>query len=257
MAAGSGGWYGGGPGRSPSGSGGGEYPGRIGMPATGGRAGRGRSAGFGLYASDVGLAANQSLPPEVRAFLDTIGTRETPRGSYSNPDFDPGGLGGRYQFLKSTWVTWARKIGVDPGNFSPENQDNAAFKYADTLARQMTGASLVDLLKRGDIGRAIGAVRGVWNGIYNVDPDKLGHSGAIRLYQKKLHDEQNAVPPPHPHVIERTSILQLNGETLGKATERLLVKRHAFAKGAANHDGRLAFPFVDMACGKPFIGRTG
>ena len=81
--------------QKPSGSdagGAAGYPGKINMPETGGRAGRGGSAGFGLYASDVGLAANKSLPPEVRAFLDTIGTGETPRGSYSNPDYDPGGL---------------------------------------------------------------------------------------------------------------------------------------------------------------------
>ena len=55
----------GGPGRRPSGSdagGAAGYPGKINMPETGGRAGRGGSAGFGLYASDVGLAANKSLP---------------------------------------------------------------------------------------------------------------------------------------------------------------------------------------------------
>ena len=186
----------GGPGRRPSGSdagGAAGYPGKINMPETGGRAGRGGSAGFGLYASDVGLAANKSLPPEVRAFLDTIGTGETPRGSYSNPDYDPGGLGGRYQFLKSTWVTWARKIGVDPQNFTPENQDSAAYKYADTIVRQKTGKSLLELLKSGDEGvrAAIAAVSpGVWNAITNIDRDKRGHSGAIRLFNKKLHDEQ-------------------------------------------------------------------
>jgi len=186
----------GGPGRRPTGSdagGAAGYPGKINMPETGGRAGRGGSAGFGLYASDVGLAANKSLPPEVRAFLDTIGTGETPRGSYSNPDYDPGGLGGRYQFLKSTWVKWARKIGVDPQNFTPENQDSAAYKYADTIVRQKTGKSLLELLKSGDEGvrAAIAAVSpGVWNAITNIDRDKRGHSGAIRLFNKKLHDEQ-------------------------------------------------------------------
>jgi hypothetical protein len=153
------------------------------------------SAGFGLTATDVGLAHNQSLSPEARAFLDTIGTGETPHGSYSNPDFDPGGLGGRYQFLKSSWTTWARKIGVDPKDFTPDNQDAAAFKYADTIIRQKTGMGLEDLVKQGPDGvrRAIAAVSpGAWNGIGNVDRDKVGHSGAVRLFMKKLQDEQRA-----------------------------------------------------------------
>ena len=198
-AGGEGGSGAGGPGRRPSGSDAGGapgYPGKINMPETGGRSGRGGSAGFGLTASDVGLAANKSLPPEIRAFLDTIGTGETPRGSYSNPDYDPGGLGGRYQFLKSTWVKWAREIGVDPQNFTPENQDSAAYKYADTIVRQKTGKSLLELLKSGDEGvrASIAAVSpGVWNAITNSDRDKRGHSGAIRLFNKKLHDEQPSV----------------------------------------------------------------
>jgi hypothetical protein len=170
----------------------GNYDGGIDRPND--RRGKTGNAGFGLYATDVGLAHNKSLSSEARAFLDTIGTGETPSGSYSNIDNDPGGLGGRYQFLKSTWVNWARKIGVSPKDFTPDNQDAAAFKYADTL-RQKTGVGLEDILKEGPDGvrRAIAAVSpGAWNAITNIDRDKANHSGAVHLFLKKLHDEQNA-----------------------------------------------------------------
>ena len=189
----------------------GTDPGNIRLPSQGGT-GHGQ-AGFGLYATDIGLAANKSLPPDVRAFLDTIGTGETPRGSYSNPDFDPGGLGGRYQFLKSSWATEARKAGVDPSDFSALNQDKVAAFYADEVIKQKTGKSLSDLLKGGPEGvrRAISALSpGVWNGIGNVDRDKAGHSGGVALYFSKLKDELGArvaasrerPTPPHtptPH----------------------------------------------------------
>jgi hypothetical protein len=182
----------------------GGYTGPINRPSGGAR-GAG-SAGFGLYATDIGLASNKDLSPEARAFLDTLGTGETPHGSYSNSDSDPGGLGGRYQFLKSTWVSEARKAGVDPANFSPENQDKVAFFYANEVVRERTGQDLTALLKSGPDGvrRAIAALSpGVWNAITNVEPKatRSTHASAVQLYLKKLQDEQKnafpATPPPY------------------------------------------------------------
>ena len=179
-----------GPGRTSSGT----YPGKIAFPS-GGR-GRTGSAGFGLYASDVGLAANKDLNAMDRAFLDTFATGETPSGSYSNVDHDPGGLGGRYQFLRSTWVNWARRAGLDPGQFSAVNQDKAALLYASTLVKQKTGKDLDTLLGSGPDGvrQAISAISpGAWNAITNIDRDKRGHSGGIALFFDKLKKEEAAV----------------------------------------------------------------
>ena len=163
----------------------------------GGRSGYARtgSAGFGLYATDVGLAANKNLNAMDRAFLDTFATGETPSGNYANVDHDPGGLGGRYQFLKSSWITWARKSGHDPKDFSAMNQDEAALLYASTLVRQKTGKDLDTLLSSGPQGvsQAIGAISpGAWNAITNIDRDKRGHSGGVSLFFDKLKKEEAA-----------------------------------------------------------------
>jgi hypothetical protein len=170
--------------------------GQINFPAGGAR-GKG-SAGFGLWASDIGLVASKGLPPEEAAFLDTLGTGETPKGSYSNRSGDPGGLGGRYQFLLSTWNKEAVKVGVNPHDFSPENQDKVAWFYASEEVKRRTGHDLMALLKSGPEGQreAISALSpGIWNAITNIDTDKRGHSGALQLYSKKLHDEMNKVGP--------------------------------------------------------------
>jgi hypothetical protein len=159
---------------------------------SGGARGKG-DAGFGLYASDIGLVASKMDPAEA-AFLDTLGTGETPRGSYSNPSGDPGGLGGRYQFLLSTWNKEAALAGVNPKDFSPENQDKVALFYAKSVVKGKTGHDLDALLKSSEgVREAIAALSpGVWNAVTNIDPDKRGHSGAVALFMKKLKEEQDA-----------------------------------------------------------------
>jgi hypothetical protein len=163
----------------------------------------------------VGLAASKGLAAEDRAFLDTFATGETPSGSYSNVDHDPGGLGGRYQFLRSSWVTWARKAGLDPGNFSPENQDKAALLYAKTLVRQKTGQDLETLLKTpSGVRQAIAAISpGAWNAITNIDRDKSGHSGAVKLFFDKLRKEQGvdggSTPKP-PECLSGDNLIDMN-----------------------------------------------
>ena len=182
-----------GAGAGPGRTAGGTYSGDIKFPSD--RRGRTGSAAFGLYASDVGLAVNKNLSAQERAFLDTFATGETPSGSYSNVDHDPGGLGGRYQFLKSTWVNWARRAGLDPGQFSPENQDKVALLYASPLVKDKTGKDLNTLLSSGPAGvrQAIAAISpGAWNAITNIDRDKRGHSGAVALFMDKLKKEQAA-----------------------------------------------------------------
>ena len=201
--------------------------GQINYPA-GGPRGKG-SAGFGLFASDIGLVASKGLPPEEAAFLDTLGTGETPRGSYSNRSGDPGGLGGRYQFLLSTWNKEASKAGVDPKDFSPENQDKVAWFYASEEVKRRTGQDLMSLLKSGPEGtrKAISALSpGIWNAITNIDPDKSGHSNAIKLFQKKLQDEQNAIKARQAAPSDKQSNLIMNDMSNFQRDKKLAMTIH-------------------------------
>lgn len=127
----------------------------------------------------VTQAVNSSLSPAQRALLDTIAGTESPDYNtiYGGKKFDsyaahpgvavPIGSGpnagktssaaGRYQFLGSTWNNQAQKLGLK--DFSPENQDLAAWDLAATTYAQKTGrdlnADLNDPNARGGIGQAL------------------------------------------------------------------------------------------------------
>lgn len=72
---------------------------------------------------------------------------------------------GRYQFVISTWKQAAKLAGIDPSDFSPENQDRAAIALAkDTYQRKYPNRDLVaDLQDPKLVAQAIQGSTGPWS----------------------------------------------------------------------------------------------
>jgi muramidase (phage lysozyme) len=117
---------------------------------------------------------NTAIPAEGRALLDHIAVGES-AGKYnvryggagdktfagfadhpriaeaitSGPDVGKNSTAaGRYQFIGSTWDMQAKKLGLK--DFSPANQDAAAWDLAQTEYKNKTGQDLLSVLKSGN-----------------------------------------------------------------------------------------------------------
>ena len=116
------------------------------------------------------------LPPQAQALLMAIGGTEGGRTNPYNVMYSPGArryfsdfsrhpnmpatiasgpnrgkqssAAGRYQFLKGTWDSIARDHGLT--DFSPANQDRAAFELARDTYRRRTGRDIMESLSSGD-----------------------------------------------------------------------------------------------------------
>jgi muramidase (phage lysozyme) len=135
-------------------------------------------------------AVNAAIPVEGRALLDHIAGTES-NGRYdvrysgatfqgygdhprvaepitSGPDVGKtSSAAGRYQFIAPTWDQQAKKLGLK--DFSPANQDTAAWDLAQTEYKSKTGADLLTVLKSGDQA-AIAAVPGYLSGQWSSLP---------------------------------------------------------------------------------------
>lgn len=136
-----------------------------------------------------GGAVNTSLPPEARGLLDTIAKNES-AGRYnvryggatdktfqdftdhpriaepitSGPDVGKtSSAAGRYQFIGSTWDQQAKKLGLK--DFSPANQDAAAWDLAQTEYKAKTGKDLLTVLKSGDTSDVLPSLSGQWSSL--------------------------------------------------------------------------------------------
>jgi muramidase (phage lysozyme) len=131
---------------------------------------------------------NQSVPPEGRALLDKIASTES-AGRYnvryggkgdqtfqgygdhpriaepitSGPDVGKtSSAAGRYQFIGSTWDAQAKKLGLK--DFSPANQDAAAWDLAQTEYKTKTGKDLSQALRNGD-SDVLPSLSGQWSSL--------------------------------------------------------------------------------------------
>lgn len=132
---------------------------------------------------------NQEIPPEGQTLLKTIGAGES--GNRYNVRYGPNGgiafngygdhprtaepitsgpdagktstAAGYYQFLAPTWDAEKQKLGLT--DFSPANQDAAAWDLAQTTYKDKTGKDLLTTLKSGDTADVLPSLSSQWSSL--------------------------------------------------------------------------------------------
>lgn len=88
---------------------------------------------------------------------------------------------GKYQFLGSTWDDQAGRLGLT--DFSPANQDAAAWNLASETYKAKTGRELLADLEAGDTSRVASALKDQWTslpgGIEQSASSKFGKGKAL------------------------------------------------------------------------------
>ena len=147
-------------------------------------------------------SSKSGLPIESQAFLDAIASAEGTGGDYGiivggtrftdyaeHPNIvglktkaGPSTAAGKYQITKQTWDDLKKKY-PDLTDFSPENQDKAAFYLAsDRYKINTKGRDLMTDLANGNTSYLREALQKTWTGII-VDKDfeaKIGRNAASR-----------------------------------------------------------------------------
>src|SRR6478609_8530929 len=124
----------------------------------------------------AGGEAKQFSDEKNKEFLDTLSGPESggdytmKQGGSHFEDFSqfpegvgPGGTStaaGRYQFISGTWHDVANKLGLK--DFSPENQDKAAWYLAASRYHQKTGGDLEADVKAGKYFEIAAALKDIW-----------------------------------------------------------------------------------------------
>jgi muramidase (phage lysozyme) len=148
-----------------------------------------RAEVLGVAPRDVGAVANPDIPAEGRALLNQIARTES-GGRYdirydgaggakidnfndhprvaapitSGPDVGKtSSAAGRYQFIGTTWDAQAKKLGLK--DFSPANQDAAAWDLAQTEYKTRTGKDLLATLKSGNTADVLPSLSGQWSSL--------------------------------------------------------------------------------------------
>ncbi len=153
------------------------------------------------------------LTPEARALLEAIAGPESngrynvvyggaPFASYADhPRIDvpitsgpnagkTSSAAGKYQFLKGTWDDQARRHGLT--DFSPENQDLAAWFLASETYAAKTGRGLQADLASGDTAAVAPALAPVWTSL----PGGIEQGISADTFQGKIMNQPG--PPATP-----------------------------------------------------------
>lgn len=189
-------------------------------------------------------AVNASIPAEGRALLDTIAGPEAGRAGY-NAKY-PGGsfqgfgdhprqasviqngpdagktsdAAGRYQFLSSTWDQEAKKKGLK--DFSPANQDAAAWDLAQTTYKQQTGGDLLTALKSKDpstISGVASALSGQWSSLPGGHQPGTTSNAFTSAFQANLAKTPSAAPL---NITNPTGNAFVIGDSLGRGVKSAL-----------------------------------
>lgn len=176
------------------------------------------------------------IPREGAALLDTIAGTES-GGAYnvlnggekfSSFEDHPRRVGrggtataaGRYQFVKGTWDRAARALGLK--DFSPENQDKAAWWLAQTDYKSNTGRDLLSDLKSPDMNVQAGvrrALSSTWEGLKSLGDGKF--SSDIAAGPKSNPDwYQRLSPEDRQRVQDQANVRQTQIATAAAAQDK-------------------------------------
>lgn len=176
-------------------------PWHIQLASAGGAQGTGQAPPTQKEAQAQQMKAAGYSPDEIqKAFLNTIASSESPGydvmygggkfADYSRHPNQPVKIqtgpnanrtstaAGRYQFLAPTWEEMARKYGYK--DFSPQNQDAAAWQLAQDTYSKNTGGDLTAALKSGDPGRinaAADVLKSQWTSLPGGIEQSKGYGG--------------------------------------------------------------------------------
>jgi muramidase (phage lysozyme) len=206
--------------------------------------------------------ANQSIPAEGRALLGRIASGEATSydmlyggGKFqgygdhprvyapitSGPDVGKKtSAAGLYQFLGSTWDQQAKKLGLT--DFSPANQDTAAWDLAQTEYKAKTGRDLLATLKSGDQG-AIEDVPRQLSGQWSSLPGGRQPAGGAPAFRSSLSDADAALKfTPQERALYQRHVTNLTGPG---GVDNADGSRSTLFQATVDHDGKTyAIPTV-------------
>lgn len=166
----------------------------------------------------VVTAVNTNLPPEARAFLDTIASTESPGynvifggkrveslgkhpGIYVPITKGPNAgkkssAAGRYQFLEDTWNEESAKLGIT--DFSPASQDAVAWNYAKSIYKSKTKRDLLSDISSNNpklVSYAAGVLNKTWTSLpggieTTTNPQKFFNTFNKSLENVKKYEPQ-------------------------------------------------------------------
>lgn len=100
---------------------------------------------------------------------------------------------GKYQFLGSTWDDQASRLGLT--DFSPSNQDAAAWNLAQEEYRRDTGRNLAADLEAGDLSRVAPSLRNQWTSMPGGIEQGISGDAFSTAYQRALANAGAGSPP--------------------------------------------------------------